>query len=333
MNSLSDNKVASYSLLILAAVAVTQALMFTKPILMPFVFSIFLYSAFSPMTKKLKTKLKIPNWLAIVIGGLLIVLTLSLIVFLLGYSLTTFAQSANDYKERLVNIVGELRSVSLNFGIDFNPSNLQSELKKLPIFDWVRNLTGGFFALIGNAVLITIFTLLMLLGENESKNKSGVMVDIQDKVFKYVTTKFLVSIATAVLVGIILFLFNVDLAFMFVLLTFLLNFIPSVGSIIAVLLPVPVLLLQFGVGINFWLVIILTGIIQIVIGNIIEPKFMGESMNLHPIAIMLFLMFWGIVWGVPGMFLAVPISAILRIVFSKIEMTRPLSELMSGDLK
>ncbi|MCB0357914.1 MAG: AI-2E family transporter, partial [Bdellovibrionales bacterium] len=79
-------------------------------------------------------------------------------------------------------------------------------------------------------------------------------------------------------------------------------------------------------------VLVFTGLIQIIIGNVIEPKLMGESMNLHPIAILLFLMFWGVVWGVPGMFLAVPITAILRIIFSRIEMTRPLANLISGQI-
>ncbi len=119
---------------------------------------------------------------------------------------------------------------------------------------------------------------------------------------------------------------------MFAILTVLLNFIPNFGSVIATLLPIPVLLLQYGLGWQTMTVITLLFAIQFCIGNLVEPKMMGESLDLHPVTILLFLMFWGLVWGLPGMFLAVPITAILKIILSRIETTLPLSELLAGRL-
>ncbi|MBN2224201.1 MAG: AI-2E family transporter, partial [Deltaproteobacteria bacterium] len=98
----------------------------------------------------------------------------------------------------------------------------------------------------------------------------------------------------------------------------------------ATLIPVPVILLQFGFCWRLWVVLAVSMVIQFTIGNIIEPKLMGERMDLHPITLLLFLMFWGLVWGIPGMFLAVPITAVLKIVLGRIETTQPLAELMAG---
>ena len=156
--------------------------------------------------------------------------------------------------------------------------------------------------------------------------------EILSKVSAYVSGKFFLSLATGFLVWLVLVLFDVELAFIFALLTVLLNFIPTIGSMLAIALPVPILLLQFQLSWSFFVVLAITGLIQFVIGNVIEPKMMGDSMDLHPITVLICLMFWGLIWGVAGMFLAVPITAILKIAFSRIEATRPFSEILAGRL-
>lgn len=333
MHIIPESKLITYLLLLISAILATHALMFTKAVLMPFVFSVFVYSAFAPFSKFFEYRLRVPHWLANVIGGCLILSTLLIIVLTLGYSFNSFVQGADIYKDKMVNLLGFVQSLSAKYGWDLNPQHLQAEIRNLPLLDWVKNFTGGFFSLIGNVVLISIFTLFLLMGDNDLAQTSEVMREVQIKISKYVTAKIVISLVTASLVGIVLVLFDVELAFLFTILTFLLNFIPNVGSILAVALPLPILLLQYGLGVSFWLVLVLTASIQMIIGNILEPKFMGESMNLHPITILLMLMFWGVVWGVPGMFLAVPITAILRIVFLRFEVTQPIAQLMAESRK
>ena len=120
------------------------------------------------------------------------------------------------------------------------------------------------------------------------------------------------------------------MAFMFAILTFLLNFIPNIGSIVAVIIPMPIVLLQYGANHQFILALILLSSVQTLIGNIFEPKIMGESMGLHPVTILFFLTFWGSIWGVIGMFLSVPITATLKIIFEKFSFTRPIAQLFAG---
>jgi AI-2 transport protein TqsA len=115
-------------------------------------------------------------------------------------------------------------------------------------------------------------------------------------------------------------------------LTVLFNFIPTLGSILVTVLPVPVILLQFGFGWQLWVIFAASVLIQVTIGSLLEPKLLGERMDLHPITVLLFLMFWGLVWGLPGMFMAVPITAVIRIVLSRIDATKVLAELMAGRL-
>lgn len=169
-----------------------------------------------------------------------------------------------------------------------------------------------------------------LSNTRSNRGSSKLMDDIQSRVAIYLSVKFLTSVVTGLLVGIVLSVMGVDLALMFAILTVLLNFIPSIGSIIATLLPIPVLLLQFGFGWEFYVVLGITGAIQFTIGNIIEPKFIGESLDLHPVTVLMSLMFWGLVWGIPGMFLSLPITATLKIVLAEIDSTKTFSELLAG---
>jgi AI-2 transport protein TqsA len=126
---------------------------------------------------------------------------------------------------------------------------------------------------------------------------------------------------------------GIDLAMVFGLFAFLLHFIPSIGSIVATLLPLPVVLVNPAVSPTVAiLAIVLPAAIHFVIGNFIDPKLMGQSLDLHPVSVLLALMVWGAVWGVIGMFLATPLTAIMKILFERSELTAPIADLMAGRL-
>ena len=137
--------------------------------------------------------------------------------------------------------------------------------------------------------------------------------------------------ATGIFVGLALWFFNIELAVLFGLLAFLLNFIPSIGSILGVILPIPVILVTPGISpTTIFLAIAVPGAVEFVIGNIIEPRLMGKRFDLHPIVIMMALIFWGMLWGIIGMFLATPLMVVARLLLQDREMTRPIAELLSG---
>ncbi|PKL83700.1 MAG: hypothetical protein CVV24_03695 [Ignavibacteriae bacterium HGW-Ignavibacteriae-3] len=140
--------------------------------------------------------------------------------------------------------------------------------------------------------------------------------DITEQVQKYVVTKLLISLSLGLIVGFILLLFKIEFFIIWATLAVLLNFIPNVGSVIAVILPTLMALVQyesFGYALILAAVLI---IVQNIIGNIIEPKIFGDRLGLNPLVILLSLLVWGYLWGIVGMFLAVPLTAIGKIIMS-----------------
>lgn len=140
--------------------------------------------------------------------------------------------------------------------------------------------------------------------------------DITSQIQKYIATKFLVSLMTGVLAGFILWLFGVDFFIVWAVFTLLLNFIPNIGSVIAVILPALMTLVQYE---SLGYAVLVTAIlitIQTIIGNGLEPKIFGDRLGLNPLVILLSLLLWGYIWGIVGMFLSVPLTAVAKIIMS-----------------
>jgi AI-2 transport protein TqsA len=141
------------------------------------------------------------------------------------------------------------------------------------------------------------------------------------------------STALGLLVAGVLALCGVKFAGVFGFLAFFLNFIPNIGGIIATLLPLPIIVLSPEMSLPAKvLALAIPGGIQFVAGNIIQPRFQGSALDLHPVIVLMALIFFGMIWGVVGAFLAVPITAVIRIVLEKIPDTRPVAELLAGRL-
>jgi len=209
------------------------------------------------------------------------------------------------------------------------------------MFNFLTNAVGTIFGLISGVFFVIIFVMFLVVGHDPYRTHSEVYGNIVAKVRRYVGTKVAISLVTGVLVWLALSRLGLPLANVFGILAFLLNFIPSIGSIISTLLPIPVAVATFrgetaeGAVVVYWgtvlLVVGVPGLIQMIVGNVIDPKLMGEGLNLHPVTVLLALSFWGLLWGVVGMFLAAPITAAIRIVFMQFDMLRPIGNLLAGD--
>jgi AI-2 transport protein TqsA len=196
----------------------------------------------------------------------------------------------------------------------------------------ISQLYAGLSELLGMTVMVSIFMFFLLLG-NTSQNVHQLPTwrEIEMKIRSYIVTKTVISIFTGLAFGAVLWFYGIPLSVVFALLAFLLNFIPNVGPLIACALPAPLILLDPNLSIpGMVMVMVLASVVQFVSGNIVEPKVMGDSFELHPIAILLTLMLWGIIWGLPGMFLATPLTAAAKILFEKFEMTKPIADLLEG---
>ncbi|MBN2077587.1 MAG: AI-2E family transporter [Spirochaetes bacterium] len=336
MKNSRDNygRINNICLIILAGVAVTVALIYTRAILVPFVISFFIYAVVAPAISWLHVKCRFPRILAILTTVIVFILAFTVLIVFISSSLIDFFKDAQLYRSRILEfLAGAQQFINENdlISTQIDTLSLENALKSLPLFSVAKNITNALISFFANTVLIMIFVLFMLVGEGVSyKATSGFVGEIRNNISRYIGIKFITSVATGIIAFIVLASFGVELAFLFGIITILLNFIPTIGSIIATFLPVPIILLQFGPGWQLGVIFPLLMATQFSIGNIVEPKLMGRSMGLHPIAILLFLMFWGLVWGIPGMFLAVPITSIVKIVLGRIDTTAPLADLLEG---
>jgi len=310
----------------------------TRDIVVPFVIAVFLNYAISPVVKRLQSSLKIPRWLSTILTVASALVIAGLMVFLAVMSLSDAFRSLEQYHHRIFDLFNEgaqlLNRWLLPVQVTIDPATLGASLKKLPFLAWARSVSTGLLEFFGQTILVALFFVFLVAGtrlKRPAHDRPGSIGHaMNDKIARYLGVKFLTSLVTGLLVGVVLAILRVDLAVLFGLLTFLLNFIPSIGSIVATLLPLPVAFLQFGVGWQLVLALAIPGAIQFTIGNLIEPRILGESLGLHPVVVLLSLLLWGFLWGIPGMLLAVPITAVLKILFDRSEITAPMARLLEG---
>jgi AI-2 transport protein TqsA len=200
------------------------------------------------------------------------------------------------------------------------------------MFNMLRNTVGTIFGFLSGMLFVCFFVIFLLAGRNPYAEHSQMYRDVVVNMRRYLGTKVITSALVGVLVWASLAVLGMELASVFGVLAFLLNFIPVIGPIIVTVLPIPLAMAQFQSPWPVILVVAVPGVIHNVIGNIIEPKMMGKGLDLHPVTIMLALSFWGLLWGIVGMFLAAPITAAMRIVLMQFDTFRPIANLLAGEL-
>lgn len=208
---------------------------------------------------------------------------------------------------------------------------------------FITGLAASLTNIAANLGIILIYVIFLLLEQGNFSDKVAALANnpekekrvrllirkINEDVQKYISIKMLTSSLTGVLSYVFMKVVGVDFAEFWALLIFLLNFIPTIGSIIATIFPALIALVQFETYTPFFLVLGGVSGIQICVGNILEPRLMGSSLNLSPLIILLNLSLWGLIWGIPGMFLCVPLLVISTIVFSHVPQTRSIAILLS----
>ncbi|MEK7801054.1 MAG: AI-2E family transporter, partial [Pseudomonadota bacterium] len=207
----------------------------------------------------------------------------------------------------------------------------------------VTSLASIFTGLAGKTLIVVIYTGFLLYEQKFFDHKiihiikdqktedhvRTILHQIDTRIQRYIGIKSLNSAIDSLLTFAILTAVGLDFAEFWGVLAFFLHFIPYAGSLIAITVPSLIAFIQFGDPTLFFVVGISIGLCHAFIGHFLEPYMMGRNLNLSPIFIISFLAMWGLIWGIPGMFLAVPILAILVISFSQFPRTRPLAVLMS----
>ncbi len=328
-----EYRIQTICLLIVSTVVVAAALYWLRPVLVPFVLAVFIAYGLLPLVELQVRHLHLPHLVAVTSTLLIGVVMLGGLGLLISTSVSQLQANAAAYQQQ-IELLGTKMSALLPAGIFRAEGGPFAQLPLGNISAWLLQTTNAIVGLLSQGLLVLIFVLYLLLGGGRQNRRSGgVWAEIEVRIEHYIVTKALISLTTGALVGLTLAILGVDLALVFGLLAFLLNFIPSVGSVIATLLPVPVVVVSPDISTTTAaLAIVLPSLIQIIIGQIIEPKVMGAALDLHPIVILMTLIVWGMLWGVVGMLLATPMTAMLKILFERLEPMAPVAQVLAGRL-
>lgn len=320
-----DNKRIVNASIILMGLSIFTVIMYQfQSFLMPFTVALVLTFLFMP-TYRLLQKKKIYKFYFVLICLALILLTIITSSLIAGETKSIDIDNSTD------TITKQLNSFE-GMGIELGPYFISfDELSKNEeITAGIEKIISSLVSTIGNFLsqfmIVILFLMFMLPSHDilvrnlskkmkrESRKRFKNSLDkIEQGIRDYLTVKSTVSAITAFVSLVVLLIFGVKYPMLFMLLIFILNFIPNIGSFIAVGLVLVVHFFAVGFSLNFTMVSVLLILIQIVMGNIIEPKISGKKMNLSPIVILLSLFFWGYLWGAWGMFFAVPLTVIVKI--------------------
>lgn len=334
-----QQRIQTLCLIIISVVAAGAALFWLKPVFIPFVLAVFFTFCLTPVIEIQCRKLKLPRWLAIITTILIGLVILALMGLLISTSAGEIKERSGIYQERIQQLLNDIISVLPLEQFGIVPAEFSESILDIIPPDTVTGLLSstlsGAMTILSNGILVVIFTMFLVIGQKDSHPRAGgILSEVESRVKKYILNMAMVSGGTGFLVGATLSILGVEFAWIFGLLAFLLNFIPNIGSIIATLLPLPVALLSPELSIPAKiLAVILPALIQFAMGNIVQPKIMGESLDLHPAVILLFLIFFGMIWGIVGMFLATPIAAVIKIILGRFEYTAPFADVLAGRLE
>ena len=315
-------KIVKITAIIISIIAVTFILKTLKGIFVPLVFAIFLTYLFAPFIELL-AKIKIPRIVSlfVVLGIISLIGTLGAQILIIN--IKEFIQFWPSIENKLfTDVAGFLKNY---FNID--TTNILSILQSQKITDLFSSFLNRSFLFVGQFALTLLILIFIYLSyhnypklikrafaRKQAKEIFVVLLNINQQIIKYIMIKTLISAGTGVLTGIACAVLGIRFAVLWGFLAFLLNYIPYIGSIVAVIFPILLSIFQFPHSYTPVFAAVSLLVIQFVIGSYLDPEMMGNRFNLSPILIIISLFFWSYVWGVIGAFLAVPIVAVIKIV-------------------
>lgn len=349
MESLSGkyNRPIFLILLFLAIIVAAAVLKITSSVIIPLTLAILVSLVFEPIISTLNSKFKIP-W---ILGILIMVTFTAICIFgisgLIITSLRTIIDLYPKYEERFMIIYKKLAEL-LKLPFDAENSLFENLWGQLGVRSAVQSmaltLSSGLVNFVKDFLMICLFSIFLLLElrdfqtkleiafAHKAKGRIGPMIsDIISQVSHYISIKFYVSLFTGIIVWLGCLIIGLDFPIIWGFLAFIANFIPNFGSIFSSVITVIFALLQFwpSPGPVVATACVMIGV-NMIIGNIVEPRIQGQNLGLSPFVIIASLSIWGWIWGFTGMVIAVPIMVILKIICENVSFLHSFSTLMGN---
>jgi AI-2 transport protein TqsA len=334
----SDRRVQTVCLLILTLIATAWALEQLQPVLVPFVLAIFFSQCLTPLIDYLMRRFRWPQMVAVSVAALAGAAIVGGVGFLLASSIAgmsdkgTFKTYFDHFQSQIDSFVNSPEAH--RFGI--RPGGTSDQILRVVNdkgYDLFTFLGGSMLTILKNTVTVLILMAFILFGRRRNPlRREGILDEIELRVQRYISLSVFISVLTGLMVGASLSILGVQFAAGFGFLAFLLNFIPNVGAVVATILPLPLVFLDPHLSLLVKVMaVVIPSVVQVGIG-LIQPRMMGQSLDLHPVVVLLSLLFFAMIWNLPGAFLATPLTAVIKIIFEKIPATRPLAAVLAGNL-
>ncbi|MEM9328301.1 MAG: AI-2E family transporter [Bacteroidota bacterium] len=341
---MNDRKTTNILLLILVVPLVFYLLKTLSFIFVPLISAMFIALLFLPLMRELKRR-GVPKFLSIAMVILIIAGVFKLGGELIQLSSREILATDNAFflkaKEKLVGLITGVESF---FGVDFlaDEDTLRGLIQKDAI---IRNFapTVGFLSNLLSTVLVTVFFVLLLLAGSVDVQKvlnSTILkqkfasvktfIKVERDLIQFIKVKFFVSLLTGIGIGLACWGFGVSFPVFWGLFAFLINFVQMIGSVLTVILLAIFAFVEIDAAPMLLLFVLTCTGVQVLFGGVLEPIFMGKSFSINVVTILVMLMLWGYLWGVPGLIMSIPITVFLKILFDQFDPTKVISELMSG---
>jgi AI-2 transport protein TqsA len=303
-------------------VIVVAGLKAAAPLLLPVLVALFLSLLALPPMRRLQAY-GMPSWAAITVVMVVGTLTVIGVSVIVGGSLTRFQDEMPFYRERINDMVLDAMRWLEGRGVDVPAGQVSELLDTGRIMAVVTSVAVALLDALSNLVLVLLTMVFLLIEAQGLSSKLRLALndpaaDLSDfsrvasNVQRYLATKAWVSLLTGVLAGLLVWAAGLDFVWLWALIAFLFNFIPNIGSIIAAIPPVLLALIQYdparGIAVAAGYLVI-----NLAIGNGLEPRLMGRRLGLSTLVVWMSMLFWGWVWGPVGMLLSVPLTVILKI--------------------
>ncbi len=318
-------------------------LIFGKSLLFPFLFALLIYFLIRAIRRLIDRlpyiKNHIPSWVKNALASFIIFALLGFTGQMLLINSQALINSFSLYQGNIDSIVAQINQLT---GINVSQT-ITDKLSDVEIAKMVNPILNSITGIMGNIMMVLFYLIFLFIEESNFKMKMHLIFsnpekyteikvllgNIEHSITHYIGLKTLISFISATICFITLFAFGVNSPLFWASLIFIMNFIPVIGALLAVILPTLFAMIQFGEMPYALLIFFVLGTIQTLILNLLEPKLMGDSLNISPLVALLSLAFWGAIWGITGMIVSVPITVIIIILLAHFERTRPIAILLS----
>jgi len=321
-------------------VVIVAGMQAAASLLIPFLLSAFVAIICLPPLNWL-TRHRIPSGISVLIITLSLIIGVLLLGTFAGNSIADFSSNLPAYQDRLKTITGDLLTWLSGLGVSISSQTIRDSLDPSAAMGMAGRLVSGLGNALANTFLIVLTVIFLLIEAAALPHKWRVMGEhapsaehfdrFVESVNSYLTIKGWVSLATGATIAIWLAILGVDYPLLWGLIAFLFNFVPNIGSIIAAVPAVLLALVQLGPG-----TALAAGagyvVVNIVMGNVVEPRFMGKGVGLSTLVVFLSLIFWGWILGPVGMLLSVPLTMIVKLALETNEQTRWIAILLGPDV-